>query len=299
MEPDEPKTEVFDAPPTGEWADPKPRYFGVTPHGLAAVLAAFAFGAGVVLLVAGYVLVGVLLLVAAALLALIWAEQARRSRATAFDRVTAAAVDHTRALAGFTGSSVRAWTTAGREIARLRLEANRLAKQRSQLQYALGGASYAGDDAEVARLRDELARSTSGRRMRRARERGGRGDAADDRTRAARGGPDGGANARRAQMTIARLPARGAYAGPKEEVDGRKVSRGRSSGRSARRACCAGGDHRHGSAYHRDAASVPAQYHTGQEITFESPSVCTVGCQMIWTLFKSGGRISASGWCRT
>jgi hypothetical protein len=156
MEPDEPKTEVFDAPPTGEWADPKPRYFGVTPHGLAAVLAAFAFGAGIVLLVAGYVLVGVLLLVGAALLALIWAEQARRSRATAFDRVTAAAVDHTRALAGFTGSSVRAWTRAGREIARLRLEANRLAKQRSQLQYALGGAAYAGDDAEVARLRDEL-----------------------------------------------------------------------------------------------------------------------------------------------
>jgi hypothetical protein len=156
MEPDEPKTEVFDAPPTGEWVDPKPRYFGVTPHGLAAVLAAFAFGAGIVLLVAGYVLVGVLLLVGAALLALIWAEQARRSRATAFDRVTAAAVDHTRALAGFTGSSVRAWTRAGREIARLRLEANRLAKQRSQLQYALGGAAYAGDDAEVARLRDEL-----------------------------------------------------------------------------------------------------------------------------------------------
>ena len=156
MEPDEPKTEVFDAPPTGEWGDSKPRYFGVTPHGLAAVLAAFAFGAGIVLLVAGYVLVGVLLLVGAALLALIWAEQARRSRATAFDRVTAAAVDHTRALAGFTGSSVRAWTRAGREIARLRLEANRLAKQRSQLQYALGGAAYAGDDAEVARLRDEL-----------------------------------------------------------------------------------------------------------------------------------------------
>jgi len=156
MEPDEPKTGVFDAPPPGEWVDPKPRYFGVTPHGLAAVLAAFAFGAGIVLLVAGYVLVGVLLLVGAALLALIWAEQARRSRATAFDRVTAAAVDHTRALAGFTGSSVRAWTTAGREIARLRLEANRLAKQRSQLQYALGGAAYAGDDVEVARLRDEL-----------------------------------------------------------------------------------------------------------------------------------------------
>jgi len=148
MEPDEPKTEVFAAPPTEEWEDPKPRYFGVTPHGLAAVLAAFAFGAGVVLLVAGSVIAGVLLLVAAVLLALIWLEQARRSHATAFDR--------TRALAGFTGSSVRAWTRAGREITGLRLEASRLAKRRAQLQYALGGAAYAGDEPETARLRDDL-----------------------------------------------------------------------------------------------------------------------------------------------
>jgi multidrug resistance efflux pump len=98
----------------------------------------------------------VLLLVAAVLLAAIYAEQARRRRDTAFDRIAAAAVDHTRALAGFTGSSVRAWTGAGRELARLRLEANRRAKERTQLQYALGGAVYAGDDAEAERLRAEM-----------------------------------------------------------------------------------------------------------------------------------------------
>lgn len=165
MEPNENETAAFDAasievPPATEtpatWDDTRPRYFGVTPHGLAAVIAAFAFGAGIVLLVSGEILVGVLLLVAAALLAAIFAEQARRRRDSAFDRVAAAAVDHTRALAGFTGSSVRAWTGAGREIARLRLAANRLVKQRTQLQYALGGAVYAGDDAETERLRAEL-----------------------------------------------------------------------------------------------------------------------------------------------
>jgi hypothetical protein len=154
------KTAAFEVPPTAEtppaWDEAKPRYFGVTPHGAAAVLAAFAFGAGVVLLFSGYVLVGVLLLVAAVLLAAIYAEQARRRRDTAFDRIAAAAVDHTRALAGFTGSSVRAWTGAGRELARLRLEANRRAKERTQLQYALGGAVYAGDDAEAERLRAEM-----------------------------------------------------------------------------------------------------------------------------------------------
>jgi len=160
MEPNENETAAFEVPPATEtpatWDETRPRYFGVTPHGLAAVIAAFAFGAGVVLLASGYVLAGVLLFVAAALLAAIFAEQARRRRDSAFDRIAAAAVDHTRALAGFTGSSVRAWTGAGRELARLRLEANRRAKERNQLQYALGAAVYAGDEAETARLREQM-----------------------------------------------------------------------------------------------------------------------------------------------
>jgi hypothetical protein len=160
MEPNENETAAFEVPPATEtpatWDETRPRYFGVTPHGLAAVIAAFAFGAGVVLLASGYVLAGVLLFVAAALLAAIFAEQARRRRDSAFDRIAAAAVDHTRALAGFTGSSVRAWTGAGRELARLRLEANRRAKERNQLQYALGGAVHAGDEAETARLREQM-----------------------------------------------------------------------------------------------------------------------------------------------
>jgi hypothetical protein len=166
MEPEEPETQVFESPSApdapapeepAQWDGVRPRYFGVTPRGLAAVLAAFALGAGVVLLVSGYLAVGALLVLAAALLAALYAEQARRRRDdTTFDRVAAAAADHTRALAGFTGSSVRAWTSAGREIARLRLEVNRRARDRAQLQYALGGATYAGDEEEVARLRNEL-----------------------------------------------------------------------------------------------------------------------------------------------
>jgi hypothetical protein len=160
MESNENETQAFEVPPATEtpatWDETRPRYFGVTPHGLAAVVAAFAFGAGIVLVFSGYVLAGVLLLVAAALLAAIYAEQARRRRDTALDRIAAATVDHTRALAGFTGSSVRAWTKAGRELARLRLEAKRRAKERNQLQYALGGAVYARDEAETERLKGEL-----------------------------------------------------------------------------------------------------------------------------------------------
>jgi hypothetical protein len=160
MEQNENETQPFEVPPTAEtpatWDETRPRYFGVTPHGLAAVVAAFAFGAGVVLALSGYVLAGVLLFVVAVLLAAIYVEQVRRRRDTAFDRIAAATIDHTRALAGFTGSSVRAWTKAGRELTRLRLEANRRVRERNQLQYALGGAVHAGDDAETERLKSEL-----------------------------------------------------------------------------------------------------------------------------------------------
>jgi hypothetical protein len=154
------ETQRFESPPAAEtpvsWERAEPRYFGLTPHLAAAFVAAVLFGAAVVLLATGSLAVGLLLLLAALLLAALFAEQARRRRASSLDRVAAAAVDHTRALAGFTGSSVRAWTHASREIARLRLEASRCARKKSQLQYALGGAVYDGDEAEAERLRAEM-----------------------------------------------------------------------------------------------------------------------------------------------
>jgi hypothetical protein len=153
-------TQAFKVPPPAEtppaWERVEPRYFGLTPHMLAAFLAAVLLGAGLVLLIVGSLAVGLLLLLAALLLGALFAEQARRRRSSSLDRIAAATVDQTRALAGFTGASVRAWTHAGREIARLRLEASRCARRRSQLQYAFGGAVYAGDEAEAARLRAEL-----------------------------------------------------------------------------------------------------------------------------------------------
>ena len=159
MRPDE-QTQEFDVPPPAEtpptWQRVEPHYFGLTPHTLAAFVAAFLFGAGIVLLISGSLAVGLLLIVAAVLLGALYAEQARRRRSSSFDLIAAAAVDHTRALAGFTGASVRAWTTAGRELTRLRLEANQCARRKSQLQYALGGAVYEGNDSEAERLREEM-----------------------------------------------------------------------------------------------------------------------------------------------
>jgi hypothetical protein len=151
------QTEAFEVLPPAEspasWERAEPRYFGLTPHILAGFLAAMLFGTGLVLLLTGSLAIGLLLLLAALLLGALFAEQARRRRSSSLDRIAAAAVDQTRALAGFTGASVRAWTHAGRKVARLRVEASRCARRRSQLQYALGGAVYAGDEAEAERLR--------------------------------------------------------------------------------------------------------------------------------------------------
>ena len=161
MPPDEPETRSFTVPVSDEGqAEPErapPHYFGVTPSGFAAVLAAFAFGAAIVLLVAGLTVAGVLILVAAVLLAAVFVEQALRRRETPVDRVAAAAVDQTRAIAGYTGASVRSWTGTSRQLVRLRLEASKLAKQRARLQHAFGGAVYAGNDDEAERLRAALA----------------------------------------------------------------------------------------------------------------------------------------------
>lgn len=146
--------EVIETPPT--YAVARPRYFGLTPRGLVVAVALVALVAAIFAFATGAVAVGVLLLVAAALLTALYLEQAKRRRESSFDRIAAAAVDHTRALAGFTGGSVRTWTGAGREVARLRLEAHTRARERNELQYALGGACAEGDEAQIANLRDQM-----------------------------------------------------------------------------------------------------------------------------------------------
>ena len=134
------------------------RVFGPAPGGLVAVATLLTLAAAVAGLATGDVVVGVLLLAASFLLGIVYVEQARRYGESSLERIAAAALDHTRALAGFTGSAAGAWTRAGRDVARLRLEAHRLARERSRLHYALGAAAYEEDAARVAELRAELRR---------------------------------------------------------------------------------------------------------------------------------------------
>jgi hypothetical protein len=134
------------------------RVFGLAPKGLVAVLAVVALALALVALAAGASGVGALLLISALFLAALYVEQARRRRESSLGRATAAVADQTRALAGLGGASIRTWTRTGHEVAGLRLEARRLERERSQLQYELGGAAYDEDDARVAALRGELHR---------------------------------------------------------------------------------------------------------------------------------------------
>jgi hypothetical protein len=147
----------LDSSPT-EYQVAERRMFGLAPTAFVAVLAGACLVAAIALFAIGSVVVAVLVLLAAMFLAMLFLEQARRRRGSALDRAAAGAVESSRALAGFASASVRAWTGAGREVTALRLEARRLARERSKVQYALGAAA-AGDDASTTeRLRTELHR---------------------------------------------------------------------------------------------------------------------------------------------
>ena len=61
-----------------------------------------------------------------------------------------------RMLGGFAARLVRAWLTAVRELASLRITRHRLDRSRRALQYELGGAALTGDEHLVADLRTRL-----------------------------------------------------------------------------------------------------------------------------------------------
>jgi len=130
----------------------EPRFYGRLPHLALLVLAAAAVGAAVGLLVRGETLIGVLLLVAALVVLLAFVQDAARRRSTRIEGFVADGRDRVRALSGYAGSSVRLWSSANGQLARLRLELRSLARARGRAQFELGGAVYAGDSAAAEAL---------------------------------------------------------------------------------------------------------------------------------------------------
>ena len=109
------------------------RVFGLAPPTLVAALAAILALGGLALLAVGPAVAGILLLLAALLLGGLYFEQVRRPAHRA------------RGAAGFAGGSLSALAAAATDVARLRLQASRLTKERARALYDLehgdGGAA--------------------------------------------------------------------------------------------------------------------------------------------------------------
>jgi hypothetical protein len=158
----EPDTKAFDVPPTEPAPAPvsydrvERRIFGLAPRALVGSVALILFSVAAGMIATGQLVAGVLLLVVSLVLAGLYVEQARANRGTAADRMIASVVDNSSALAGLASGSVRAWTSAGRRAAELRLEARRLLRQRSELVSELGEAAYEGGSEATEQLRGQL-----------------------------------------------------------------------------------------------------------------------------------------------
>jgi membrane protein implicated in regulation of membrane protease activity len=122
--------------------------FGVTPTMTAFALAVAALAVSVLLLVLGYLLAGLLVLAAAALLALLFVAGSLRKPGGTAGRARETA------RAGMTSLSVRA--SARREHGRLLREREELRTRRERLVRSLGDAVYRGDEQATQALRAEL-----------------------------------------------------------------------------------------------------------------------------------------------
>jgi hypothetical protein len=132
------------------------RVFGLAPGDTVAGVALVCLVLAAILLVAAHLVAGLVTLAAALALGSLWIEQARRLRATAFDRAALAAASRARELGGFAGLWARTWSVACARAARLRLDAALLARRRRPLLVELGRATYEGDGERTSAARVRL-----------------------------------------------------------------------------------------------------------------------------------------------
>jgi hypothetical protein len=146
------ETKVEEVPPeeTGQvpvhYEQAQPTYYGVTPSTLVLVLAAAALTLAIVLLVGGHWPVGLIVLGVSLLLALVYAEAARRRPAGTVARSTAEALDAFRARAGVAAESLATRGRAARRMIALRRELQRMGQLRARLLFELGEAVYREDE---------------------------------------------------------------------------------------------------------------------------------------------------------
>jgi hypothetical protein len=133
-----------------------PRLFGVVPPLFALGLACLLTVLAIVAFTLGSWVFGLSLVIVAAVLFVLFVGAARHAPTTPVARATLTARDRVTSWIGFFTGSANAWSTASRELLRLRRELRALRAEREEVQYALGGAAYRERDSEVASLRARL-----------------------------------------------------------------------------------------------------------------------------------------------
>ena len=134
----------------------EPRLFGVVPPLFAFGLACVLITLAIVAFAIGSWVFGLALLIVAAVLFVLFVWAARHAPTSPIAQVTLTAGERISSWFGFFTGSASAWSTAGREVLRLRGELRALRPEREEVQYALGGAAYRERDSEVASLRARL-----------------------------------------------------------------------------------------------------------------------------------------------
>lgn len=133
----------------------EPHYFGIAPPLALFALAVASLVLAVVLLVAGRMIIGALLLVAAGVFLALFVAASRRLPDNAVARVSRRTGRRLRDRTGFAVEAVSVHSRTRREVFRLRHEIAELVASRREAARALGEAVYGGadEDAETARNR--------------------------------------------------------------------------------------------------------------------------------------------------
>ena len=133
-----------------------PRLFGVVPPLFALGLACLLTVLAIVAFAVGSWVFGLLLVIVAAVLFVLFVGAARHAPTSPVAQATLTAGDRITSWIDFAAGSAHAWSAAGRELLRLRRELRALRPEREQVQHALGGAAYRERESEVASLRARL-----------------------------------------------------------------------------------------------------------------------------------------------
>ncbi len=148
--------------------EPDRRVFGVPPATGLLVLGGLVIGLAVVLLLTGTTVFGALLLVVGLVILAGFPGVARRPDESDLTRRAVRSYDGLRERADATIESLAARAQARREIGRIDSDIKQLERSRAEAITALGEAAYAGNEAELERLRAEIAGADSALEAKRA-----------------------------------------------------------------------------------------------------------------------------------